>query len=259
MNDAPDEDVADAGEAPSPEADLVLVGVGHVFDIHDALRALIHSTAPQVVLVELDQRRYAALTNPDEAEMTGGLYGLMARFQQKAADALETTPGQEMLTAIEAARQTGARAGLIDMDAQRAFARMWQEMTIKEKLKFVWAALTGLFVSEDRIAEEVEGLGGDYTDLLEAFAVQFPSAKKVLIDERNEVMAKRIRHQCGEFDRVLAVLGDGHIEGIEQLVGDLDPRVVRLKDLLEGRVGGWQAELSEDGSEAQMSFGGEEG
>lgn len=246
------DDASPPEDAGRPE--VLLVGVGHVFDIHDQLRAVIHSVAPGAVLVELDQRRFAALKNPEEAEHAGGLYGVLSRFQQKAADSLGTTPGAEMLTAVEAAHEVGAAAGLIDLDAQVAFRRMWKEMSIREKLKFLWAALRAMFASEEEISEEVEELRGDYTDLMEAFAVQFPSAKRVLIDERNEVMADRIRNATDDFDRIVAVLGDGHIEGMADLLADLDPGVIRLEDLMEGAFGGFDVEVSDDLSQAGFSF-----
>lgn len=217
-------------EATEPE--LVLVGVGHVFDIHDALHELIGDRRPDAVLVELDQRRYAALTADEEAR-PGGLYGIIARFQQRAAEEMGTEPGEEMLTAIEAARRVGAQVGLIDMDAQVVFSRMWKAMSIKEKLKFLWGAIASVFTSTDEVVEEVEELRGDYSDLMQAFAEQFPSAKTVLIDERDEVMAGRIRDQHGRFERIVAVVGDGHIEGMADRLEDLEPEVVRLSELLD--------------------------
>lgn len=217
-------------EATEPE--LVLVGVGHVFDIHDALHELIADRRPQAVLVELDRRRYAALTADEEAR-PGGLYGIIARFQERAAEEMGTQPGEEMLTAVEAARRVGAQVGLIDLDAQVVFRRMWKAMSIKEKLKFVWGAIASVFTSTDKLVEEVEELSGDYSDLMEAFAEQFPSAKEVLIDDRDRVMASRIRDQHEQFDRIVAVVGDGHIEGMADRLDDLEPEVVRLKELLE--------------------------
>lgn len=229
-------------DTPPPE--VTLVGVGHVFDLRVPLRALIRDRRPDLVLVELDRRRYAALTagggEANEGALVeqrpGGVYGILARFQQKAARSLGTTPGEEMVVAVEAAREAGARAGLIDMDAQVAFARMWQEMGWREKLRFLWASLRALFASEERIEEEVEGLSGDYTDLMEAFAAEFPSAKRVLLDERDELMAHRVREQAGSLGaggRLIVVVGDGHVEGMADRLADLGPSVVRLRELLE--------------------------
>lgn len=212
--------------------EVLLVGVGHVFDIHDALRDLIVDEHPDAVLVELDQRRYAALTADEEATPRG-LYGVIARFQQRAAEEMGTRPGEEMLTAVEAGRRIGARVGLIDLDAQVVFRRMWKAMSIKEKLKFVWGAIASIFTSTDRIVEEVEEMSGDYSEMMQAFAEQFPSAKTVLIDERDEVMARRIREHSTGLGSIVAVVGDGHVEGMAERLDDLGPEIVRLSELLD--------------------------
>lgn len=219
-------------EAEEVHGEVLLVGVGHVFDLHDALRDLIVDEHPDAVLVELDKRRYAALTRDEEATPRG-LYGIIARFQERAAEEMGTQPGEEMLTAVEAGRRIGARVGLIDLDAQVVFTRMWKAMSIREKLRFLWAAIASVFTSTDKIVEEVEELSGDYSEMMEAFAEQFPSAKTVLIDERDEVMARRIREHSTEFGSIVAVVGDGHVEGMAGRLEDLDPQVVRLQELLE--------------------------
>lgn len=243
--DAPARDVRgpDARGPDAPGA-VVLVGVGHVFDLRDALRELVRDRRPAAVLVELDRRRYAALRQEQDAGGSGGpgdaprgpggLYGILSRFQRKAARALGTVPGEEMLAAVDAAAEFGAQPALIDMDAQVAFRRMWKAMGFREKLRFLWAALTGLFASEERISDEVEDIAsGDYGDLMAAFAEEFPSAKRVLIDERNETMAERVRGAARRYPRTVVVVGDGHVEGMEELLADLDLEVVRLRQMVE--------------------------
>jgi pheromone shutdown protein TraB len=68
-------------------------------------------------------------------------------------------------------------------------------------------------------------------EYIEEFGRRFPSLKKVLIDDRNRHMADGIRKIAEGSMDVVAVIGDGHIEGIRTLIADLQVKVIRLKEL----------------------------
>ena len=90
---------------------------------------------------------------------------------------------------------------------------------------------------------------------MEEFGRRFPSLKKVLIDDRNSHMAGMIRKIAGECGEVVAVIGDGHVEGLMSLISDLPVKVIRLKDLRDTRDIGEDPSVSQNGNgQATFSF-----
>ncbi len=48
-------------------------------------------------------------------------------------------------------------------------------------------------------------------------------------------MAKAIREINKNYNEIVVVIGDGHVEGIRALIQDLGPDVIRLRELREYR------------------------
>jgi len=212
---------------------IILVGVGHVFDIADQVRRLIQEERPDVVGVELDPPRYQALLNPPRDRSGVPLaYRLLAAFQRRLAKSYGGEVGAEMLAATEAAKEAGAEVLLIDADAAQVFRRLWREMPPRERLKLGLSAFTSLFLSQGRVEKELESFQAHEETYIQEMSKQFPTVKRLLIDERNQVMARRINAAASRYPTVLAVVGDGHIEGIVRLLDRDDIRVVRLRELM---------------------------
>ncbi len=210
---------------------ITLVGVGHVFDIGAQVRDVILQRSPSVVCVELDAARYHALMTQD---VRGGAplpYRALAFFQKWIAKKYGQDVGQEMVAAVQSAQQIGARVAFIDMDSMQIFQRFWHLMTFKERVKLVFALVTSIFVRKKTVDKEIRRFEEREAEYMETFGSEFPSAKKVLIDDRNIHMATVIRKLSEEFGDLLAVVGDGHVDGLKKLLGDEALEVIRLKDL----------------------------
>src|ERR1700690_1718424 len=103
--------------------EIFLVGTAHVSKKSiDEVRHVIDELRPDVVCVELDDARYQSLK--DETRFRGADVGtvlrtdrvglfpaslLFAGFQKRLGDRLGVRPGMEMLAAVEAANQIGAK------------------------------------------------------------------------------------------------------------------------------------------------------
>jgi len=212
---------------------IVLVGVGHVFDISDQVRGLIVRHMPRAVCIELDRARYDTLLHPGRDSKAPVTYRLLARFQKRMAREFGVEAGNEMLSAAKTAREIGADVLLIDADASALFAQLWREMPAKERIYLTFSAITGFFVSRDRVEKELEKFEKNEEGYLREIGEQFPTLKRVLIDDRNKLMAARIEKASQMYDGVLAVIGDGHIEGISKLLAGSDVQVYRLRDLID--------------------------
>lgn len=210
---------------------ITLVGVGHVFALSDRIKDLIRQKRPDVVCLELDMGRYRALLERSEARHVPIQYRLLAYFQKRMARQYGTEAGHEMIAAAEAASEIGAKIALIDMDASSVLTRMWSRMTMRERFKLLSGSVVGLLASKKAVEREIERYEEQEESYIENLADQFPSVKQVLIDDRNRHMAERIKKIVSEHPNVLAVLGDGHIKGVTEVLGPLEVETYRLRDL----------------------------
>jgi pheromone shutdown protein TraB len=232
---------------------ITLIGVGHVFDIGARLKAAIAARSPELVCLELDRARFQSLVEGPRKGPEGAplIYQMLAGFQQRIADQYGTAVGNEMLAAAEAARDLRARLAFIDLESSRIFQEFWSEMTLREKAKLMLASFLGMFTSRKGVEKEVARFEENPQDYIDAFSKEFPSAKRVLIDKRDEHMSAALRIHSARFGKIVAVVGDGHIEGMSRRLADLKPEIVRLSELR--RAPGLT--LRQDGSEYTYSFG----
>ncbi len=214
---------------------ITLIGVGHVFDISKNLENEIIRRNPQVVCVELDPARYQALYAKDRGKDLPFIYMMMARFQERIAKKYGTEVGNEMLCAIETAKTLNAKLAFIDMDASKIISDFWNTMTFKEKVKLVFALFTSVFVRKKRIEKELKKFEENDEYYMDSFGKEFPTAKTVLIDDRNAYMAASITKLYENYEDIVAVVGDGHVEGIRRLLQTPDVEIVRLSQLRESQ------------------------
>jgi pheromone shutdown protein TraB len=212
---------------------ITLIGVGHVFDIAAQVKQVIRERRPGAVCIELDQERYETLRHPQERGGVPLPYKLLAFMQKRMAHQYGGQVGNEMLAAADAAAETNARLLLIDAEAGNLFNRLWQEMTFKERVLLMVSSVGGLLMSRKRIDNEIENFQDNEATYLEQMGQEFPTIKRVLIDERNQLMGSRILSAEAQFGIVVAVVGDGHIDGITALLNRPDVEVIRLKALRE--------------------------
>ncbi len=108
-------------------------------------------------------------------------------------------------------------------------------MSFTERARLVMAILSSVFVRKSTVEAELRRYHQDERAALEEFAARLPTAKRILVDERDDHMAKRLRRLHEERGDVVAVVGDGHIEGLSKRLADESVEILRLKDL-EGVV-----------------------
>jgi pheromone shutdown protein TraB len=212
---------------------IVLLGTGHVFDLEAAVQAEIRERGPGVVALELDPDRYRALQSGEREPQGSLFYRALARFQQGMAERYGVQPGDEMLAASRAAREIGAPVALVDRDAQSMFTRLWSEMGWWERIRFVGSSVGGLLLPGDKVEDQLEEIQEDAAAYMAALGERYPTVKRVLLDERNHHMADRIDDLGRRHEVVVAVLGDGHVDGIRDILEGRGHEVetVRLREL----------------------------
>jgi len=227
---------------------ITLVGVGHVFDIGRAVRKVIREAAPQAVCLELDDERLTGLLTKRRTAGVSAGYRALGDFQAKMASKYGTTVGSEMLAAYETAIELGATVYCIDMKASEFFQRAFGAMTFREKISLLSSSVFARFMGKKRIERELEAFEENDAQYLEEFGRKYPSVKRVLIDERNLFMCNAIRTLHSKGVSLVAVVGDGHIDGMSKLLADLSPKVIRLKELRELEMEGASEQDARGGS-----------
>jgi pheromone shutdown protein TraB len=213
---------------------ITLLGVGHVFDLEASIRSAIQRRAPKVVALELDPTRYAYLMNRVPRAARPSVFSLLARFQSRIAEQYGVQVGDEMVAAAKAAREVGSEVALIDQDSRITLNRAWSSMSFPERVRLVVFALSGLLVRRKRVEAELDRFYQDERGYIEQFAQQLPTVKRVLIDERDAHMAQALRALHDTKGEVVAVVGDGHVEGLGRLLQGVPLEVVRLRELQQG-------------------------
>ena len=220
---------------------ITLLGVGHVFDLEASIRSAIQRRAPKVVALELDPTRYAYLMDRSPRAARPSVFSLLAQFQSRIAEQYGVQVGDEMVAAAKTAREMGSELALIDQDSRITLARAWRSMSFAERVRLVVFALSGLFVRRKRVEAELDRFYQDESGYIEQFAKELPTVKRVLIDERDAHMAQALRALHDAKGEVVAVVGDGHVEGLGRLLKDVPLEVVRLRELQQGPATGSNA------------------
>jgi pheromone shutdown protein TraB len=220
---------------------ITLIGTGHVFNLSEALLNIFDEKQPEVICIELDKQRYNAMmlkqSDPEKYEESSRdqpvIYRLLARFQDGMADEYGVQAGEEMLTAINYAKSHQLPLAFIDMNAQALFTRMLREMSFREKLRLMFSGFGGLFVSKKRVEAELKNIEKNFDVYVEQIGKKFPTVKRVLIDERNAFMVQQLAIAGEKYEKIIAVIGDGHIPGLSTLLEkkEIDFETIRLSEL----------------------------
>jgi len=217
--------------------EVLLVGTAHVSrNSIEEVRQSILNTKPDIVAVELCQRRVDVLKDPknwQETDIVGIIKEkkasflfanlVLAAFQKRIGEKLGVRPGQEMHEAIQVAEAENIPVALIDRPIQITLQRTWRKLSLKERLLLIGSSITAIFETDDLDEEAIEELKEKdvLTAAVDEIAKKAPTVKEVLLDERDAYMASKIA--ALEGGRVLAVVGAGHMKGLaEQLEDPVD-------------------------------------
>ena len=217
---------------------IILVGTAHVSrESVDEVRRVIEEEEPDRVCVELDDGRYASLTqgnswqnlNIGKVIREGKGFLLMANlvlasFQRRLGSELGVRPGEEMLAAITTALEKGIPYSLCDRNIQVTLRRAWARTSGWGKMKMLAAMLSSVFTTEKLDPKDIEKLKEKNVlhEMMEELAEYLPAAKQVLIDERDTYLAARIFQAPGS--KVVAVVGAGHLSGIARHIRALQDK-----------------------------------
>jgi pheromone shutdown-related protein TraB len=210
------------------DREIFVVGTAHVSrESVDLVREAIDELRPDAVAIELDPKRFEALSRPDRFEAldlrevirtrqlaTLGLNLALASYQRSLGVALGVKPGAELLEAARCAEAAGIPVALCDRDVRITLRRAWRALSFWKRMMLMASFSAAIFEREELSEEDLRELRRTdvLSRLLSEMGQAFPGLKLVLIDERDAYLAERIRETEGR--RIVAVVGAGHVEGI---------------------------------------------
>ena len=207
---------------------ILLIGTAHISQSSvDEVNTVINQVKPDTVCIELCSSRYQAMLAKDQWKnmdifkviREGKSFLLFANlimtaFQKRLGSKIGVKPGSEMFEAANVAEKLGSELVLADRDVKITLQRTWRGMRFWGKMKVLGQLLTSLFIREEISKEEIEKLkeSDALSEAMKMLAEQSPEMKRILIDERDQYMAEKIRQSMGKL--VVAVVGAGHVKGL---------------------------------------------
>lgn len=219
---------------------LTLIGTSHIArqSIEEVSQA-IAQLKPKIIALELDKTRFYALTQKGERKLRlsdlpriglkGYLFALIGAYiQKKLGQIVKVQPGAEMLAAIQSAKENKIKIALIDQPIEITLKRFSREFSWKEKFRFIADIFKGFFFRKRELRKyhlEKIDLAKVPEEklirrLIKDLRQRYPSIYKVLIQERNRVIARNLITLIKQNpqDKILAVVGAGHEAELIDLV-----------------------------------------
>ena len=233
---------------------IVLVGTVHVSqESADLVRNVIEEEKPNGVCVELDQRRFEALSQQKKWELLdlkeiirkkqlSALLAnlLLASYQKRLGDQLGVLPGTEMLEAVAVSKKNNIPIFLCDRDVRVTMRRAWRSTSFIKKSMLVSLLVLSVFDTEPVTKESLQKLKNQdvLSEMIHELGTQVPTLKEVLIDERDQYLAEKILQADGE--KVVAVVGAGHVEGIKSVMQKAQRPDLPLLDVIPSVSPAWK-------------------
>ena len=227
------------------DTSITLLGTAHISrSSAEQVARELDSKAYEAVAIELCPSRFDALNNPQRLAELDLMQVLrqgkasmvmanlaMAAYQQRLGEQLGIEPGAEMRMAIEQADKHELPVVLIDREIGTTLKRTARNLSWWRR-GMLFSGLVASLVSREEVSEEdIEHLKEG--DVLETTFAEFAHDRddlyQPLIDERDRYMAAKLREAAAEHPGrpLLAVVGAGHLNGIEKYLRDtLPPREI---------------------------------
>lgn len=223
--------------------EFIIVGTAHISrQSADLVKEVIEKEKPNVVCVELDEKRLKALSEKNrwenldlrkiikEKQLSTLIVNLvLSSYQKKLGEKLGVSPGTELLEAVQTANEKNIPIELCDREVRITLRRAWHSMNLWQKSKFLAGGLGGLFEKQELTEEKLAELRNKdvLSEMMDELGKAMPVLKKIIIDERDQYIAQRMKDSNGK--KIVSVVGAGHVKGIKKFLESNDE--VDLKNI----------------------------
>ncbi len=219
---------------------LIIIGTSHIAaQSIKEVEESIEKEKPEIIALELDKKRFFALINKQKRKISlndirrigikGFIFNMLgAWIEKKLGKIVNVKPGAEMITAIKLAQKNKIRIALIDQDIEITLQRLSLFLTWKEKCNFIIDIIKSIIFPKS----ELKQIGIKSIDLtkvpskklirklIKKVKERYPNIYKVLIEERNQIIAHNLSNIISKNPekKIIAVIGAGHEEEIIKLI-----------------------------------------
>ena len=212
---------------------LVFLGTSHIAkQSMNEVKKYIETEKPDIIALELDKKRLPALMQKQrkiELRMIrrigikGFLFSLFGAWAEKKLGKLVgVAPGSEMRLAVKLANKNKLKIALIDQDIEITLRRLSKELSWKEKWNFISDIFKSVFSGKKEIDFDLRTVPEKkvINKLVGKLKERYPNVHKVLIEERNSVIAYNLKKlmESAPDKKILVVLGAGHVEDVLDLI-----------------------------------------
>ena len=211
---------------------LVFLGTSHIAKQSlGEVKKRIEEEKPSIIALELDRKRLHALMSKAQRKielrsirsigLKGFLFSLFGAWaERKLGKLVGVAPGSEMKEAVRIAKKENIEIALIDQDIEVTLQKLSKAITWKEKLNFFVDLLKALFIRKNEIEFDLATVPDKkiIKKLTGRLKERYPNFYKVLIEERNVVIANNIRKLMSSNKKILVILGAGHVDEVLELV-----------------------------------------
>ena len=187
---------------------LNIIGTSHIAEQSlKEVGAFIEEKKPDIVALELDAKRFYSLMHKPKGRIRlydikrigvkGFVFSLIGAWvERKLGKIVKVEPGSEMKLAVKLAKKHKLQLALIDQDIEVTLRRFSKTLSMKEK----WHFFVDIFKAVVLRKKEVDF---DLTKVPEKKLIKkligqvkkrYPNIYKVLVEERNQIMADRLSH-----------------------------------------------------------------
>ncbi|MBQ7079089.1 MAG: TraB/GumN family protein [Fibrobacter sp.] len=212
--------------------EIILVGTAHISQVSkDLVHETIENESPDTVCVELDEGRLKSIQDPNRWKNTDlrdvikkkQLATLIANlvlgsYQKRMGAQTGVKPGSELKEAVDVANKKNIPIVLADRDIKITLKRTWACTPWYRKFSLLGGLFASIFDKTEISEEELQKIKEKdaLNSMMQEFGNTFPEVKQVLIDERDQFLASKIKNAQG--DKVVAVIGAGHMRGIASII-----------------------------------------
>jgi len=213
---------------------LKIIGTSHIAkESLNQVKESIENDKPEILALELDKGRAYALMHKEKRKIRlsdirrvgikGFFFSLIGAWaEKKLGKIVGVPPGSEMKQAIKLAKKKEIKIALIDQNIETTLKRFSKELTWKEKWNFIVDIIKAVILRKKEVEFDLTKVPSKkiIKSLLTKVKERYPNIYKVLVTERNQVMAKNLVSVMKENPekKILAIIGAGHEEDIIKLI-----------------------------------------
>ena len=212
---------------------LVFLGTSHIAKQSlEEVKSHMEREKPEILAIELDKKRLPALMSNSHKislrsirviGLKGFLFSLFGAWaERKLGKLVGVSPGSEMRQAVRIAKKESIKVALVDQDIEVTLKRLSQEFTWREKFNFLADVVKAVFSRKKEIDFDLRTVPDKkiIRKLIGQLRERYPNLYKVLIEERNKVIAYNLKTLMEQNPgrKILVILGAGHVDDVMELV-----------------------------------------